>query len=362
MKKKRMAILAVGAASILASAILLSNPDIALFAENLRNTSNVWVHYQEVSPTFTVNGIKEYWVSCSSNEHVFVEPTGDVEIQEGVWSDQKKADVIALNDDRLLDTTLNYAPSSLSSTNGLVTVYTAEEYTWMKANLKSISFDVDFNGVPLTNVAGGASFDLSDVKYFSLRKTASDALLKNFTLTDGVAHVTIDSTVFDDANTTYIRFRLKGSGNENVNFVGATVSNVVGEAKASTPAHDIPSTISSTNGLVTVYDADHYTWIKENVASITFDVDFNGVPLTNVAGGASFDLSDVKYFSLRKTASDALLKNFTLTDGVAHVTIDSTVFDDANTTYIRFRLKGSGNENVNFVDASVSNLVVTLAA
>jgi hypothetical protein len=39
--------------------------------------ATIWNHYTEVKPTLESNGIKEYWVNCTTHEHVFTKPSVD---------------------------------------------------------------------------------------------------------------------------------------------------------------------------------------------------------------------------------------------------------------------------------------------
>lgn len=84
MKKKLIILSAIsvtclGAVGIGAS---LKAADGMLFAG--AESGNVWVHYAKKAATKTEKGIREYWVNCQTNEHVFVAPTGGT-IQEGAY-------------------------------------------------------------------------------------------------------------------------------------------------------------------------------------------------------------------------------------------------------------------------------------
>lgn len=62
---------------------------------------SVWHHYSAVSATLDDNGIKEYWVNCTTHEHVFEAPVSDNIVDKGAPS----ADFINsldVNDDRLV--------------------------------------------------------------------------------------------------------------------------------------------------------------------------------------------------------------------------------------------------------------------
>lgn len=93
--------------SIALVAVLGAGAAVAASAQGIKSvlgeeTPVVWKHYTAVAPTATTKGIKQYWVSCDDHTHVFVKPTGNVEIEEGTWTDALKASVLALNDDRTI--------------------------------------------------------------------------------------------------------------------------------------------------------------------------------------------------------------------------------------------------------------------
>ena len=60
-----------------------------------------WVHYSKVSASTTLKGIKEYWVSCSTNEHQFNAPSG-VTIRDGGTPSRSFIDSLSSDDDRLI--------------------------------------------------------------------------------------------------------------------------------------------------------------------------------------------------------------------------------------------------------------------
>ncbi len=61
----------------------------------------MWRHYSGVAPTLNERGTKEYWVSCSTNEHIFSAPI-DVTIQEGPALSRSFVNALSNDDDRLV--------------------------------------------------------------------------------------------------------------------------------------------------------------------------------------------------------------------------------------------------------------------
>ena len=65
------------------------------------NTNEVWTHYLGVAPTLTEKGTREYWISCSTNSHQFIAPTG-VTIREGSALSRTFVNSLPSDDDRLV--------------------------------------------------------------------------------------------------------------------------------------------------------------------------------------------------------------------------------------------------------------------
>ena len=98
--------------SITAVSLLFSAFAVTLSVATFKNGSNYlfatsptieWVHYSKVDASFSQTGIKEYWVSCSTHEHQFSAPTGDVHISDGGTPTRDFIDSLDANDDRLID-------------------------------------------------------------------------------------------------------------------------------------------------------------------------------------------------------------------------------------------------------------------
>ena len=87
------AALAVGVAAATATGSLLK------FARSEDNA--LWRHYSAVPATLDSKGIKEYWVSCLTNEHQFTAPSSS-NIQDMGAPSQQFIDSLANNDDRLV--------------------------------------------------------------------------------------------------------------------------------------------------------------------------------------------------------------------------------------------------------------------
>ena len=70
-----------------------------------KSTDNArWNHYAAVAATFDSKGSKEYWVSCESHDHQFVEPSSTNIVDMGAPS-QQFIDSLPSNDDRLVEKT-----------------------------------------------------------------------------------------------------------------------------------------------------------------------------------------------------------------------------------------------------------------
>ena len=98
MKKQTILMCALGVAAIAATAIgtgysVSSKKDGVFFAGG---DDGVWKHYARKEATATDKGIREYWVNCLTNEHVFTAPnTGTIE-EGGAY----KTEGFAADDDR----------------------------------------------------------------------------------------------------------------------------------------------------------------------------------------------------------------------------------------------------------------------
>ena len=76
--------------------------DALVRAINFGNTSPTWVHYSKVNASTTQYGIKEYWVNCSTSEHVFKAPSG-ANIRDGGTPTRAFIDSLLEDDDRLIE-------------------------------------------------------------------------------------------------------------------------------------------------------------------------------------------------------------------------------------------------------------------
>ena len=99
--KKRFALITTTCVSIaVAFTFCFSNLDSnSVFSR--ANSNEVWTHYLGVAPTLNEKGTREYWISCSSNEHQFVAPVG-VTIREGSALSRSFVNSLANDDDRLV--------------------------------------------------------------------------------------------------------------------------------------------------------------------------------------------------------------------------------------------------------------------
>lgn len=137
MKKKLVILSSISAACLGAIGVgaAYKATDGMLFAGAA--TGNVWVHYAKKAATKTEKGIREYWVNCQTNEHVFVAPVGAT-IQEGTKYDTS---AFTEDDDRWI------LPVSLAAQDVLMT-----------AEKKVLNLG-DYAGGTITSMKAG-SFDL----------------------------------------------------------------------------------------------------------------------------------------------------------------------------------------------------------
>lgn len=137
MKKKLVILSSISAACLGAIGVgaAYKATDGMLFAGAA--SGDVWVHYAKKAATKTEKGIREYWVNCQTNEHVFVAPVGAT-IQEGTKYDTS---AFTEDDDRWI------LPVSLAAQDVLMT-----------AEKKVLNLG-DYAGGTITSMKAG-SFDL----------------------------------------------------------------------------------------------------------------------------------------------------------------------------------------------------------
>lgn len=102
-------------------------------AKSYVSATELWTHFKGVAPTLTEKGTREYWVSCSTYEHVFEEPTG-VTIREGETLSRSFVNSLPANDDRLVP----YYTEIMGFEDGNVPTYVTA-----KQNIKSLTIEND---------------------------------------------------------------------------------------------------------------------------------------------------------------------------------------------------------------------------
>ena len=97
-KKLLFCVLPAVALDFFATAVIATNGRVLTNAQYSNPTAGTWVHYSQKAPTSSEDGIREYWVSCSTHEHQFTAPgEGDV-VDYNVYDTSG----FAVDDDRLI--------------------------------------------------------------------------------------------------------------------------------------------------------------------------------------------------------------------------------------------------------------------
>ena len=168
MKKKLLVIagLSLVCFSAVAASASLGLGNERLFAE-VTPVNAVWVHYPKREATKDKKGIREYWVNCSTHEHVFSKPESG-SISEYTTYDETG---FAEDDDRWIYT------ETLSDQTVLMTDET-----------KSFDLGTDYSGATITSMKAGTidlGTDASNLNVNSFASNHSD---------DGIKSVQIDLT------------------------------------------------------------------------------------------------------------------------------------------------------------------------
>ena len=97
-KKVLFCILPTAALAFVAIAGIATNGRILTKAQYTNPTAGTWVHYAQKAPTSSADGIREYWVSCSTHEHQFTAPAEGNIVNYDVYDTTG----FAVDDDRLI--------------------------------------------------------------------------------------------------------------------------------------------------------------------------------------------------------------------------------------------------------------------
>ena len=91
MKKKRTLVIVTALSAALSIGVAITTAELSnnslAYAQDI---NNFWYHYEQVTPTWTKHGSKEFWANCSTHNFVLTEPAGTEEIKEGVAFDSTK--------------------------------------------------------------------------------------------------------------------------------------------------------------------------------------------------------------------------------------------------------------------------------
>ena len=159
MKKKTLliALTSLSLTAGVASAVILSRGDNDYSV--IANNSDYWYHYEQVTPTLTKHGSKEFWANCSTHNFVLEYPGSAEDIREGVAFDStiyfdeltsedprylppigEKVDIKGYLQDLVASFThdpYSYIPDTMRPENA--TKVTEEEVTYDFTNFTSVS-------------------------------------------------------------------------------------------------------------------------------------------------------------------------------------------------------------------------------
>ena len=101
MKNNKKIFISASLLVLLATGFIAGQNNNALLGSALEDTS-IWNHYTAVDATLDSNGVREYWVNCTTHEHVFAKPEVDASriVEKGAPSQDFIAS-LPTNDDRL---------------------------------------------------------------------------------------------------------------------------------------------------------------------------------------------------------------------------------------------------------------------
>ena len=160
MKKKRTLVIVTALSAALSIGIAitaaeLSNNSLA-YAEDI---NNFWYHYEQVTPTWTEHGSKEFWANCSTHDFVLTEPAGTEEIKEGVAFDSTKYfDELEEDDPRYLPP-ISEKVDIKGYLQSLVQAFTHDPYSFIPETMrpdgvsKVIESQVTYDFTEFTNVS-----------------------------------------------------------------------------------------------------------------------------------------------------------------------------------------------------------------
>lgn len=103
MKNNKKIFISASLLVLLATGFIAGQNNNALLGSALEDTS-IWNHYTAVDATLDSNGVREYWVNCTTHEHVFEKPAvEDSRIVDKGAPSASFISSLAANDDRLIE-------------------------------------------------------------------------------------------------------------------------------------------------------------------------------------------------------------------------------------------------------------------
>ena len=157
--------------------------------------TELWTHYKGVAPGLTKKGTKEYWISCSTNEHVFSEPEGAT-IQEGETLSRAFVDALPANDDRLVPSYVEI----MGFEDGNVPTHVTKKQN--VSNLEIINDGTEGNKCLKITVSGGDYGVYFSKSYLDTVFSNPDIVAINFDAKGSIASSNFRAKI-GGANTTY---------------------------------------------------------------------------------------------------------------------------------------------------------------
>ncbi len=161
MKKSHLLTLSIGGSAIVASICLGMVFGAKGNFKAIGQVDETWHHYAERMPGLQP-GIKEYWVGCNSNEHLFAAPTeGSIVDKDTAWDTSGFAE----NDDRY-----TYACTHKVADSAIAGTTAASDATFGIGN-----YFTSYQGKDYTaNASNGADVDISNYDYLTFGLAIKD--------------------------------------------------------------------------------------------------------------------------------------------------------------------------------------------
>jgi len=156
--KKRLAnLILISLAALSITAAIFYSTDSSILSTSVSHDSNCqWHHYNEIAPTYTKHGVKDYWICCQHNDVQFVKP----EVGHISESTHQSGFVDTINEsdsfnrylksyNQTVDFEENYVPKFISGNSNVNSLSLAnnegiDNSTALAINVKSGTYRIDF--------------------------------------------------------------------------------------------------------------------------------------------------------------------------------------------------------------------------